>query len=87
MVVSTLETPLYGRGDTSLPVLHSAVSEYGEGRQIGANEAHALGLNDGIDDERIPVMGEVRDQGKRDGGTDHLPYWAAVPEWSSLYQP
>ena len=58
MVISTFVTPLDGSGDASLPVLHPAASENGEGRQIVSNEAHALGSNNGIDDDRIPNGGE-----------------------------
>jgi len=56
VVISTLETPPHVLGDTSLPVLHSATSEDGEGRPIGTNETHTLGLNNSVDDDRIPNM-------------------------------
>ena len=58
VVISTFVTPLDGSSDASLPVLHPAASENREGRQIVANEAHALGLNNGVDDDRVPNGGE-----------------------------
>ena len=54
VVIGALVTPHHGPRGTSLPVLYSATSENGEGGSIGANEAHALGLNNSIDDDRIP---------------------------------
>lgn len=54
VVISALVTPLYGPCGTSLPVLHSAASKNGEGRPVGTNEAHAVGLNNSIDDDGVP---------------------------------
>jgi len=54
VVIGAFETPLHGPSGTSLPVLYSATSENGEGGSISTNEAHALGLNNSIDDDRIP---------------------------------
>jgi hypothetical protein len=57
VVISTLEAPLHGPGDASLPVLHSTTGKHGEGGQIVTDEAHALGLNDSVYDDRIPNSG------------------------------
>jgi len=54
VVVSSLVTPLHGPGDTSLPVLYSTFSEDGEGGCSSPDEAHTLGLNNGIDNDGVP---------------------------------
>ena len=57
VVIGALITPLHTPGRTSLPVLHSPTSEDGEGRPISTHEPDALGLNNSVDDDRIPNNG------------------------------
>ena len=54
VVIGALITPLHTPGRTSLPVLHSPTGKIGEGGSISTHEAHALGLNNSVDDDRIP---------------------------------
>lgn len=54
MVISTLVSPLHSSCDAPLPVLHSATSEDRECGAISTNEAHALGLDDSIENDGVP---------------------------------
>jgi hypothetical protein len=54
VVVSTFVSPLDHPCDAPLPVLHSATGEGRERGAIGTNEAHALGLDDSVDNDGIP---------------------------------
>lgn len=82
VVIGAFESPHDGPGGTSLPIFHSATRDGGESRPISANEAHALGLDNGIDNDGIPVKQRMsfEDKKKRKEKTNHMSYWAIVLE-------
>jgi hypothetical protein len=87
VVISAFVTPHDGPCDTSLPVLNSPTRDGGKSRAVSTDEAHALRLDNGIDDDGIPDEQEMSLEREREREQESDGPFAVIGEGVGMIDP